>query len=164
VWNIILNELSKKTEPRVKWEEALPGYANAVVRQLYGDVSYPTDFFASQIEFIVENSRKGEELIDNWHLVRLLSLISEDSYKTLRHKISRHMILEDIEDRTRLYKIHSNDEWQATEIMLKDFPDDHDLTDRIKHLQTEYTEEQKVKSSDDWYCFVDWVIFLAQMC
>ncbi len=141
---IITNEVTGKTTPREEWEDALAQYADIIQRQLYGEIKYSLELFASQIQFIMDNRQHKTNLISNWHVIKLFNLFSGDEYKKFRHAIARYALLEDTGEFSR-FTIYNGKTKQATDHILKEFGDDHELVDKIKELE----EEREKKRAED---------------
>lgn len=140
---IILSETSGDTRPREKWENALRCYANIVQSQLYGDkLILPVEFFADQIQFIMDNRQQDSGLIENWDVIKIFHLLPGDVYKDLRHTISRYAVLEEKGEYSG-YTVYSGETLDAANQMLDEFGDsDPELVAKLEALIEEGEEKQ----------------------
>ena len=143
---IISDEISGKTNPREDWENALIQYAEIIQMQLYGKIKYSLELFAGQLQFLMDN-RQGKFNLINWHVIKMLNLLSGDEYKKLRHTIARYVLLEDVGEFSK-FSIYSKETKQAADYILDEFGDDQELTDRIQVL---YEECAKKKAEEAAY-------------
>ena len=138
---IITDEVTGKTAPRKEWEEALVQYANIIQLQLFSEIKYSLELFASQIQFIMDNRQHKTNLISSYQVIRLFNLLSGDEYKELRHTIARYSLLEDTGGYSR-FTIYDGETRQAADYILKEFGDDHELVDKIRELEEEREKKQ----------------------
>lgn len=114
---IIQNEISGKAKPRAEWEGALRCYAEVIQNQINSELSYSVDLFARQISFIIDNCQPGDQLIKDWKIVKIFSILSDDGYKDLRYKIAKSVVL----GGQRGFSIYNEETVQAADMILTEF-------------------------------------------
>lgn len=152
---IIQNELTGKTQPREKWENALICYAEVIKLQTCGDgLDYSVGLFADQIQFLVSEEHFGSELLSSWEVPRIYKILSADIYKEIRYRVVKFLIF----GNNREFSVLSDDTLIFAERILEEFgEDDQNLALKIqtsidagKEILAERQKEQSViKQSED---------------
>ncbi len=81
--------------PRSEWEKALKRYVEHIqLGSCTGRLTYDTDLFASQIEFIIGFDVPENKISFNrWHVRAILTLLRDEKYVNLRHEFARYAII-----------------------------------------------------------------------
>ena len=142
---IVQDEVAGKTKPREEHEDALRCYARIVQMQLYGELTYSVKLFGEQVQCLMDNRNPDAHLIDNWHVIRIFKLLSDDSYKELRHQLARFVVLENTGEFSK-FSIYSSETAEAANQMLEEFGDDQELVEKVKIL-IEEGEKRKAENA-----------------
>jgi hypothetical protein len=141
---IILDELAGKTFPRKEHEGELGCYAHIIQLQLWdreNKLPYSVELLASQLEFIVNNQPLGKNYIEDYHIGKILRLLSDEKYKALRHKLARMVVFADEGDFSKAY-LYDAVRAQAAEMMIAEFGEiDPELREKLEW----FIEEGKKK-------------------
>jgi hypothetical protein len=143
----ILAEEWGKAAPRHDWEKALENYASHLNYISYGkELSYGTDFFASQLEFILDRPAADEhDLIRCYNLQQTLRHIAEEKYRDLRHKLARYAVLEK-ESGFMSFKVYNEETTVVARQMLAEFgEEDKVLAKRLNEMLAEGEECQRAQ-------------------
>ncbi len=142
---IIIDELSNKTKPREEWENALKCYSYIITTQFHREkLPYSVDLFADQIQFLVSEKNYGENLINEWYVVKILQILSADIYKEIRHKVAKFMAV----GNQGKFSIYSEETLQGARMMLDEFgQDEKELTQRIQSIIEGY-EKRLIESKN----------------
>lgn len=89
---IILDEISGKTKPRQKWEDALDCYRVTLNYQPLKH--YSKRLFAKQAEFLVSQATAADrnELIGSYDLGKFFKILAGPRYKGIRYQFARYFI------------------------------------------------------------------------
>ena len=146
---IITNELTGKTKPREDWEDALKCYADIINLCMYSEKpNYSTEMFADQIDFLVSEDHYGKKLISDWHVAKILKILSGDNYKELRHRITKFMVL----GNEKKFSVWSNETLEGAEMMLTEFNQDREIAEMLQPAIEDYknrsaaSEQQKTNA------------------
>jgi hypothetical protein len=136
----IRNELSGKTAPREKWENAFNCYSDLVQMQCYG-LQYPLELFAGQMQFLTDNRASGLT-INSWNVISIFTLLSDDRYRDLRRQIARFVVLEDKGEFSK-FSVYNEETYIAADWMLNEFGDtDPELASKVRELIKEGERKQ----------------------
>jgi len=143
---IIRDELSDKTKPREKWEDALKCYAEIIQLQLYGEkLPYSIELFADQIKFLVSEGHSGRELINEWHIPKIFQILSTDDYKEIRYLVAKFVVFNNKSD----FNVWSEDTLKGAKMMLDEFgQNDQKLAQRIQSAIDDY-KKQSAKNQNE---------------
>lgn len=137
---IIRDELSGKTAPREKWENALSCYSDLVQTQCFG-LQYPLELFAGQMRFLMDNRMSGPT-ISPWSVISIFTLLVDDRYRELRHQIARFVVLEDRGEFSK-FSVYNEKTSLAADWMLSEFGDtDPELVSKVRELIKEGERKQ----------------------
>lgn len=138
--DIVRAEIEGKAKPREEHEDALRCYSRFIQMQFYGP-HYTKELFVEQAKFLVENLQPNAHLIDCFNVINFFKLLSADSQKELRHRISRYTVIENIEEYGRFH-VYDTETRRAAEQMLEEFSDDQELAGKVRELITEGEKKQ----------------------
>lgn len=158
---IITAEESGRQKPRAEHEEALRCYMSQVMLPLAGgngQIRYSVELFAAQLEFILGlPTIRDRGLFQSYNVERILLIIAEDRYKNLRHRLARHVVLENKREFTE-FNIYDGSTKRAAEAMLAEFRTDTELVFALRPLldkaeerfrkEDNHRSRQKAKTQD----------------
>jgi hypothetical protein len=125
---IILEEQSGKRKPRRKYEDALYCYTDQIQLPLNGTdgiIRYGTALFAFQLEFLLAlPAIHKNSFLRQYNLLKILTILSEDVHRELRHRLAQHMVFR----KNEKFEINSSESMKAAYKMIDDFSSDSQLT------------------------------------
>lgn len=133
---IIEDELAGNKKPREKWEDALDCYASIIQINIYGkELPYSVDLFASQMEFLVSEKHYNKEIINNWHVDKIMTILSADKYEAIRYQFAKFVVFGNKEK----FSVWNEETFQGAKIMLNEFSQkDKELASKIQLAIKEY--------------------------
>jgi hypothetical protein len=148
---IILDELSGRTRAREDYERALGCYGHIIQLQLWdreGKLYYPVELLASQLEFIVDHQPADKDYIEDYHVAKMLDLLSDEKYEQLRHKLARAVVFEEEGIFSKPYQDNAMYELGAN-MMISQFGEtDPELRSKLEWFIEEGKKEAETKKEE----------------
>jgi hypothetical protein len=138
--------------PRHHWENALKCYVCILGSNLFKKVfPYGVELFAEQVTFVLSLPNiKNRALFECHHLGKMFDILSDDSYKHLRHCIARYVVLENDDVSHGMFRVSSDEAREVSRRILEEFgTEDGALRMRIECLLLEYEERKRLTQSQN---------------
>lgn len=137
----IVAELEGRQHPREKWEGALRCYTDHIQMSNYdGREGYSRELLASQIRFITELQgieNYDGELFSSWQVAHILGAIPGEGLRKTRHKLSRLVVLREVEGRSE-FSVCNPESRRAAEMILHEFgAEDQELSTALGSMIAE---------------------------
>lgn len=142
---IIRSEIAGEIKPREEYGGAINEYAIFVQQMFFLNVKYSVEIYASQIQFIIDNSRDKKDLIDYGDIMKMFNFFSADKYKELRYALAKYVLDKD-NDGFSNFLIY-DDETNEIDYILKEFGDDKEFIDKIKKIKKERRQKEPEKAA-----------------
>lgn len=108
-------------------------YVHVIISQLHNKPNYSENFFAEQIQFILDINQ-GRKI--NSYLAKFISFLLDKDYRDLRHQVLRAIFID-----AGVTNLSSGDEKkQIVAHIYKEFSDDKELIQKIKEIEKRHKE------------------------